>query len=442
MDSKNTLASSQVTEATAHSFPHVSRICSDLIRFDTSNPGSKERPAAEYVAGLLDELGIQSTLLEAESGRTNVVARISGSNPNAPAMLVHSHLDTVPVVADEWTCDPHGGEMAGGMVWGRGAVDMKNAVAMYLAAVAQLLESGQQPERDIVLAFVADEETGGHLGARFLVREHSELFEGCELAIGEVGGFNIPSSDGRPVFAVSVADKGLRWYELRRHGVAGHGSMLPRDNPISGLATALNQVAEVVSQPIVLEPMRRLAEILVGRSVTDPEEVTEILLERTGVFSSLLGAALRNTANVTMIGGGFKENVIPSDAWARFDCRYLPGHEQELHEALVNFLPEKASLELVRRSPNTESDHDSPWFQFFVDALKSVDSDARVAPYIFSGGTDNKWFAELGMATFGFTPMLLPEGFDFPSMFHGIDERVPISSLEFGVKVLTNLLAR
>ncbi|MCC6223519.1 MAG: M20/M25/M40 family metallo-hydrolase [Thermoleophilia bacterium] len=421
--------------------PGVAEICSTLIRFDTSNPGGVERAAAEYVAGFLADLGLEPVVLECEPGRSNVVVRLPGVDPTAPALLVHGHLDTVPAVADDWTHHPQSGEIAAGQVWGRGAVDMKHAVAMDLAAVAELVARGRRPRRDIVLAFVADEETGGQAGARFLVHEHPELFEGCRVAIGEVGGFSIPALDGTPTFAVSVADKGLRWYELRRRGVAGHGSMLAKDNPITGLAATLQEVAGAVDELIVLEPMRLLAEAVAGRAVEQPEEVRAILLAHTGAFAPLLAAALRNTVNVTRVGGGYKDNVIPSDAWARLDCRYLPGHEERLHRVLVEALPERASLELVRRSPATEPDHASPWFEHLAASLRAVSPAARVVPYVFSGGTDNKWFAELGLATFGFTPLSLPAGFDFPAMFHGVDERVPIESLEFGVRVLTELLA-
>lgn len=419
--------------------PRVAEICSDLIRFDTTNPGKVERAAAEYVACFLADLGLEPVVLESEPGRSNVVARLAGDDPLAPALLVHGHLDTVPAVVEEWTHHPHGGEIVDGRVWGRGAVDMKNAVAMDLAAVAELVARGRRPKRDLVLAFVADEESGGHAGARFLVREHPELFEGCRVAIGEVGGFNVPSLDGTPTFAVSVADKGLRCYELRCRGVAGHGSMPARDNPITGLAATLLGLVGAADEPIVLEPMWQLAEAVAGRTVEDPAEVRTILLT-TGVFAPMLTAALRNTVNATCLGAGCKDNVIPSDAWARLDCRYLPGHEERLHQSLVELLPEQVSLDLVRRSASTEPDHESPWFEHLATSVRSMIPDARVVPYVFSGATDNKWFAELGMATFGFTPLLLPDGFDFPAMFHGVDERVPVASLEFGVQVLTTLL--
>lgn len=417
----------------------VVQVCRDLIRFDTSNPGQLERPAAEYVASRIADCGLEPTLLENAPGRTNVVVRVAGEDSTLPAMLVHSHLDTVPAVADEWTHHPLSGEIVDGQIWGRGAVDMKNAVAMYLAALSRLVASDRRPRRDIVFAFVADEEAGGRAGAGFLVHEHPELFDGCQVAIGEVGGFNLPAVDGTDVFTIAVADKGLRWYRLRQRGVAGHGSMIAKNNPITALGETLGQVVAATETPIVLGPMLLLAEALAGQPVDDAETARDILLKHTGVFRPMIAAALRNTVNATRLDAGYKENVIPSDASATLDCRYLPGHEDELHHALQSALPPQAETTLLRRSPATEPAATGRWFDQMAAALRSAAPSARVAPYVFSGGTDNKWFAELDMATFGFTPLLLPAGFDFPAMFHGVDERVPLRSLTFGVDVLTAL---
>jgi acetylornithine deacetylase/succinyl-diaminopimelate desuccinylase-like protein len=421
--------------------PPVEQICSDLIRFDTTNPGSAERGAAEYVATLLSDWGLEPVLLESASQRSNVVVRIPGTDSGAPALLVQGHLDTVPADDSEWSKHPHSGEVADGFVWGRGAVDMKNALAMTLSAVGGMLADGRRPPRDVVLAFVADEEAGGRLGAAYLVEEHRDLFDGCAAAIGEVGGFNIPSRDGIPTFAVSVADKGLRWYEIRVRGVAGHGSMVAQDNPIQGLAENLLRLLETTHPLEVLEPMRLLASTLEGRAVHDSEEVLAVLAA-TGPFSRMLCAALTNTVNVTRIGAGYKENVIPGDAWARLDCRYLPGQEEAMHQRILDSLGPSAAAEIIRHSPAAISGHDGEWFDRLADSLRSVVPECRVAPFVFSGGTDNKWFGQLGIPTYGFTPMLLPPGYDFPAMFHGVDERFPVSGLHFGVRVMDRLMSR
>lgn len=431
---------SSATTATATTLDVV-EVCRRLIGFDTSNPGSDERLAGEYVATLLSDLGLPVSVFEPTRRRTNVVTRIPGRDPSLPALLVHGHLDTVPAEPADWSRDPFSGDVADGCVWGRGAVDMKNAVAMYLAAASHLLAAGRRPERDIVLAFLADEEAGGNHGAGFLVHEHRELFEGCAVAIGEVGGFNLPSADGVATFAISVADKGLRWYELTRRGVAGHGSMIAEDNPILGLMRTLDALVGTQPDYVVLEPMRRLAEAIACRAVDDPDDAVEVLVNGTGRFRPMIEAALQNTLNVTRIGAGYKDNVIPGSAWARLDCRYLPGWEDQLHQRVTGGLGESVATSLVRRSPPTEPEPDSTWFDHLAASLRAVLPQCRVAPYVFSGGTDNKWFAELGIPTFGFTPLLLPDTYDFPAMFHGVDERVPVAGLEFGVTVLCELFA-
>ncbi|GAA4239789.1 M20/M25/M40 family metallo-hydrolase [Actinomadura meridiana] len=420
--------------------PDVAEICSDLIRFDTTNPGGTERKAAEYVAALLSGMGLEPTIIEAEPGRTNLVARIAGTDSTLPALLVQGHLDTVPADASAWSRHPLSGDIADGHVWGRGAVDMKNAVAMTLAAVEGALAAGRRPRRDIVLAFLADEETGGKLGAGHLVTEHPDLFEGCGAAVGEVGGFNVPVS-GAPLFAVSVADKGLRWYEVLERGVAGHGSMIPRDNPIPRLAETTLRLASPERGYTVIEPMRVLASRIAGREVTDPDDVADVLTTQTGPFGRMFAAGIRTTVNVTRVGAGYKENVIPGEAWARFDCRYLPGHEDELEEHITSSLAEGTEVTLLRRSQAVLSDHESEWFGRLTEALRQESPDCAVAPFVFSGGTDNKWFRTLGMETYGFTPMLLPPDYDYPAMFHGVDERVPVDALKFGVRAMERLIS-
>ncbi|TDD84032.1 M20/M25/M40 family metallo-hydrolase [Actinomadura rubrisoli] len=421
--------------------PPVEEICSDLIRFDTSNPGANERKAAEYVAALLSGMGLDPRVIEAEPGRGNVVARVPGTDPSAPALLIQGHLDTVPADPAAWSRHPHSGDIADGHVWGRGAVDMKNAVAMTLSAFGTALAGGRRPRRDIVLAFLADEETGGRLGAGHLVSEHPDLFEGCAAAIGEVGGFNVPAPSGPPLFAVSVADKGLRWYEVTEKGVAGHGSMLPRDNPIPRLAETALRLVSAAQPYTVAEPMRVLASRLAGRPVTEDDDVADVLATRSGPFARMFGAGIRSTVNVTRIGAGHKENVIPGEAWARFDCRFVPGHEEALHERVTSGLGEGTEVSLLRRSPPVLSDHEGEWFGLLAEALRQVRPGCAVAPFVFSGGTDNKWFRTLGMQTYGFTPMLLPADYDYPAMFHGVDERCPVEALRFGAEVLERLIS-
>jgi acetylornithine deacetylase/succinyl-diaminopimelate desuccinylase-like protein len=421
---------------TAEGPPDVATICSDLIRIDTSNPGGLERPAAEYVAGLLADLGLEPEIIEEIPGRSNVVARLAGEESALPGMLVHAHLDSVPAQRSEWTVDPWSGHIADGFVWGRGAVDMKNAIAMTLAALRRLRDSGTRPRRNLLLAFTSDEELGGQHGARFLVEHHAELFEGCGVGIGEVGGFDIPRSDGQPVFIVSTVDKGIRQYSLGCKGTSGHASMLSTDNSVVHLAHDLVALSSVANPVHVIAPMAQLIHAL-DPTATMPEGAIDAL-RRTGPISRMLIPGLVNSVAVTQLRAGYTTNVIPGDAWASIDCRFLPGFEDELQESLQTALGASSELTLDRRSPPAVTEADS-WFEWIAASLVKVLPDAVVAPYVFSGSTDAKWFAQLGIPTFGFTPMRLPPAYDFSAMFHGADERVPISALEFGVGVLAEL---
>jgi acetylornithine deacetylase/succinyl-diaminopimelate desuccinylase-like protein len=415
----------------------VAEVCSDLIRFNTTNPGGDERLAAEYVCAFLSGLGIEPNLLELEPRRSNVVARWPGTDPTLPALLIQAHLDTVPAQSAEWSLDPFSGAIEAGNVWGRGAVDMKDAVAMYLVALKSMKLDGRAPKRDLILVFTADEETGGRLGAEYLVREHREIFEGCGVSIGEVGGFNISVEGGPTVYLISTIDKGIRRYTLRCRGTSGHGSMLAQDNPLTQLSRELISVDALEYSSHVVGAMHSLVRSL-APSQRDPGAFSKELA-KTGPVSRMLIPGLSNTTNVTRIGGGYSENVIPGEAWATLDCRFLPGQEHALHAALSSALDTRTEVTLNRHTPATESPDESEWFDWLSQPLLRATPGALVAPFVFSGSTDNKWFSTLGIPTYGFTPLHLPADYDFASMFHGVDERIPISSLEFGVGVLADL---
>ncbi len=416
----------------------VEMLCSKLIQIDTTNPGSCERLAAEYVCEVLTGLGLSPRILEGTVNRSNVVARVVGERSDLQALLVQAHLDTVPVESSEWSVGPFSGEIADGYIWGRGAVDMKNAIAMTLASLTRMRERGEVPLRDLLLVFTADEEQGGIHGAKYLVNEHADLFEGCGVSIGEVGGFNLPQSAGPPHFLVSTADKGIRNYSVRSTGTSGHGSMISSDNALLSLARDLLALAAAENQVHITDPMRAFVQALDPDHSDTPAEALDALL-RTGSISRMLIPGLRNTINVTQIGGGYKTNVIPGEAWATIDCRFLPGYEEELHQLLLASLSPSSRITLDRHSPAAVSDSGGMWFDWMAAALRNAIPDILVSPYVFSGSTDNKWFGTLGIPTYGFTPMLLPPDYDFSAMFHGADERVPVEALEFGVDVLCDL---
>jgi acetylornithine deacetylase/succinyl-diaminopimelate desuccinylase-like protein len=419
-------------------------ICRDLIRIDTTNPGDHsgpgERVAAEFVAGLLADVGIEPVVLESHPKRTSLVARIAGEDPARPALLIHGHLDVVQANASDWQRDPFGGEIADGYVWGRGAIDMKDMDAMMLAVTRQRLREGRRPKRDVVLAFTADEEAGGKWGAGFLVQEHPELFEGVTEAIGEVGGFSV-TLGGQRLYAVQTSEKGLAWMRLTATGTAGHGSMIHRDNAVTAMAEAIARIGRH-EWPVQLPESARafLAEASDALGVEfDPADPGTVL-GKLGTMERMIGAAAKNTTNPTGLKAGYKVNVIPQSATADVDGRFLPGHEEEFFAEIDRLLGTGIKREFIHHDIALETTADGDLYNAMTAALLAEDPEARVAPYCFSAGTDAKWFSRLGIRCFGFSPLKLPPELDFSGMFHGIDERVAVSSLQFGVRVLDRFL--
>jgi acetylornithine deacetylase/succinyl-diaminopimelate desuccinylase-like protein len=424
----------------------VATLASDLIRIDTSNPGDHsgpgERKAAEHVAALLAEVGLEPTVLESRPGRTSVVTRIAGEDPARPALLLHGHLDVVPADASDWQMDPFSGEIADGCVWGRGAVDMKDMDAMILAVVRQRLREGRRPPRDVVLAFLADEEAGGAYGARWLVDNHPGLFDGVTEAIGEVGGFSA-AIGGQRMYLVQVAEKGMAWMRLTARGTAGHGSMLNRDNAVTELAETVARIGSH-SWPVQLTPSVRafLTEACAALGIQFSDNGCRDAVSQLGPIAKLVGATLSNTVNPTMLAAGYKVNVIPQSATAQLDGRFLPGHEEDFVAELDGLLGAGVSREWVHHDVALETTFDGELCDAMTAALLAEDPQARVVPYCLSGGTDAKSFSRLGIRCFGFAPLRLPADLDFAGMFHGVDERVPVDALEFGVRVLDGFLTR
>jgi len=422
----------------------VVELCSDLLRFETVNRGGgdgHERPAAEYVAAKLAEVGIEPTLLESQPGRTTVVARVPGSDPSRPPLLVHSHLDVVPADASQWQVGPFSGEERDGCLWGRGAVDMKDMVAMTLAVVRDIARTARPPARDLVVAFLADEEAGGVLGARWLVDNHPDLVADCTEAIGEVGGFSYTVSDDLRLYLIETAEKGLAWMKLTATGRAGHGSMISEDNAVTALCEAVARLGRH-EFPLVLTPTVRsfLGELGDALGIEFNLDDLPATVTKLGPIARMIGATLRNTVNPTQLAAGEKVNVIPGEAVAYVDGRYLPGQQEEFIRQLDEILGPDIRREWVVLDDAVETGFDGALVDAMGAALRAEDPIARPLPYMLSGGTDAKSFARLGMRCFGFSPLLLPPDLDFSGMFHGVDERVPISSLRFGVRVLDRFL--
>ncbi|MER0478891.1 M20/M25/M40 family metallo-hydrolase [Streptomyces sp. Edi2] len=420
-------------------------LCRDLIRMDTSNYGDHsgpgERAAAEYVAEKLAEVGLEPQIFESHKGRASTVARIEGEDRSRPGLLIHGHTDVVPANADDWTHHPFSGEIADGCVWGRGAVDMKDMDAMTLAVVRDRLRSGRKPPRDIVLAFLADEEAGGTYGARWLVDHHPHLFEGVTEAISEVGGFSFTVNEQVRLYLIETAQKGMHWMKLTVDGNAGHGSMIHKDNAITELSEAVGRLGRHEFPVRVTKTLRSFLDQLGDALGTelDPEDM-DATLAKLGGIAKLIGASLKNTANPTQLGAGYKVNVIPGQATAHVDGRFLPGHEEEFLADLDRILGPRVKREDVHADKALETTFDGALVEAMQSALQAEDPIARAVPYMLSAGTDAKSFDDLGIRGFGFAPLKLPPELDFAGMFHGVDERVPVDGLKFGVRVLDRFI--
>lgn len=420
-------------------------ICGDLIRFASVNDGTGrgkgEREAAEYVAAKLAEVGLEPQLFESATNRTSVVARIPGEDPSRDALLIHGHLDVVPAEPKEWTYDPFAGEIADGCLWGRGAVDMLDMDAMTLAVVRDRMRTGRKPPRDVVVAFVADEEAGGVFGAQWLVENQPQLFEGCTEAISEVGGFSLSVNDDARLYLIECAQKGMAWMRLTAEGTAGHGSMTSTDNAVTKLCEA---VARIGSHDFPVHVTKTVRAFLDAASESfqielDPDDM-EATVKKLGPIARIVGATLRNTANPTMLDAGYKHNVIPGRAHAMVDGRYLPGFEDVWEQEIDALLGPGITREYVHYDIALETDFEGALVEAMSSALKAEDPGARAVPYMLSGGTDAKSFSRLGMRCFGFAPLRLPADLDFSGMFHGVDERVPLDALAFGTRVLDRFL--
>jgi acetylornithine deacetylase/succinyl-diaminopimelate desuccinylase-like protein len=420
----------------------VVELLGDLIRINTSNPTHPERPAAEWVAHKLDEVGIPSQIIEAAPGRASTIARIEGSDPSRAPLLIHGHLDVVPAEPAEWSVDPFAGEVRDGYLWGRGALDMKDMDAMTLALVREWARTGRKPPRDIVLAFVSDEEAGGRQGAHYLVDNHPNLFADCTEAISEVGGFSVSLNESMRLYLVQTAEKGIAWLRLRATGRPGHGSMVHDDNAVTRLAAAVSRIGAHEFPIVLTDTVRATIESIASLTGMDldPDDPDD-WLPKLGPAARMIGATIRNTANPTGLEAGYKANVIPSRAEATLDARFLPGQEEALFATLDELAGPGVEREEIVRDIAVETSFEGALVEAMGAALRAEDPGAHTAPYLMSGGTDAKSFSTLGIRCFGFTPLLLPPELDFMALFHGIDERVPIDGLKFGVRVLDRLLS-
>jgi len=419
-------------------------LCQEMIRIPSVNYGEgrgDEKAMAEYVAAKLAEVGIKSELIETAPNRVNVVAKIEGSDKSRPGLVLHGHIDVVPVNADDWSVDPFSGEIKDGFIWGRGAVDMKDMDAMILATVRMWQRVGYKPPRNILLAFFADEEAGSDYGSRWLVKNRPELFDGYSEAVSEVGGFSLTITGGHRLYLVEAAQKGINWMKLSAKGTAGHGSFINPDNAVTKVADAVSRIGNYEWPQLETKTsgllFRKIAQLTGDKY--DQKNVKP-LLKHLGGAVKMLGATISNTANPTMLEAGYKVNVIPQSASAVVDGRFLPGYEDQLQETIKRLAGDEIEVEILTRDIALEVEFAGPLVDAMCKAITGEDKEGIPVPYLMSGGTDNKALSDLGIIGYGFSPLKLPENLDFFALFHGVDERVPIDGLKFGVRVLHEFL--
>jgi acetylornithine deacetylase/succinyl-diaminopimelate desuccinylase-like protein len=420
-------------------------ICQTLIRIPSVNFGDgkgDESAVAAKVVELLGEVGIDSKIYQSAPGRCNVIAHIKGSNQDRPGLVVHGHLDVVPASAEDWSVDPFSAEIKDGMIWGRGAVDMKNMDAMIIAIFRMWARKGIKPPRNIVLAFFADEEAGSLFGSRWMVAQHPEIFKGCTEAVSEVGGFSVTVSGGKRLYFIEAAQKGIHWMKLSASGRAGHGSMMNSENAITRISEAVSKLGNFEWPQRYTKTVKQLfKKIAEATGKTYDEKDLRPLLAEIGPMARMIGATLQNTANPTMLEAGYKANVIPQSANAVIDGRFLPGFEQELNQTIKDIVGPQISIETITHDIALEVDFEGDLVEAMNRSILVFDPEAIPVPYLMSGGTDNKALSELGIVGYGFSPLKLPPDLDFMALFHGVDERVPVDGIKFGVDVLENFLS-
>lgn len=422
----------------------VVQICRDLIRIDTTNRGGNvsvgEPEAAALCARLMEQAGMTPRLFESAPGRVSVVGHLPGWDADAPGLVLHGHTDVVPAEADEWSVDPFGAELKDGMIWGRGAVDMKGMDAMVLSVLLHLARTGQRPRRPLTVAFFADEEAGGVYGAGWMVEHHPEEFAGCTDAISEVGGFSTEIA-GTRAYLVQTAEKGLMWLNLRAEGAPGHGSAPHEDNAVTHLAGALERIGAhewpLTYTKTTRQLLEQVAELM---GVPFDEQDPTPQLEALGQARTWVTGTLRTSSNPTGMSAGYKHNVIPSSATGTVDVRPLPGAEEETLAEIARLAGPHVSFEPEHRDIGLEVPFSGDLVELMVEALRQEDPEAEVLPFMLGGGTDNKSLSRLGITGYGFSPLRLPPDLAFTSLFHGIDERVPVDALEFGCRVLAHML--
>jgi len=424
-------------------------ILQNLLRFDTTNPPGNEAACIAYIQNLLKSAGIESQILAKSPSRPNLVARLPGEG-KSPPLLLYGHVDVVTTENQTWQHPPFAGDIVDGYLWGRGALDMKGGVAMLIAAFLRAKTEGLPLPGDLVLAVVSDEENGGDFGARFLVEEHPQAFKDVRYALGEFGGFNL-SIGGQRFYPIQVAEKQICWMKVTARGPGGHGSMPVRGGAMAKMAEILRRL-DAKRLPIHITPVARqmfaaissklggVSGLLLGQ-LSNPA-LTDRLLDTLGQRGSAFAPLVRNTASPTILRASSKVNVIPGEVSVELDGRLLPGFEpQDMVNELRPILGPDAQIEVLRHDPGP-AEPNMAWFDTLAGVLREADPQGMPIPLLLSGVTDGRFFSRLGIQTYGFLPMQLPDDFNFSATIHAADERIPVNSLDFGANAIYAALGR
>jgi len=418
-----------------------------LIRIESVNTGDPdtigdgETRAARLVQERLEDAGIPTTFLEPVPGRGSVIARLAGTDPDAGALIVHAHLDVVPVDERDWTRPPFGAAIEEGLLYGRGAVDMKNFAGVMLAVAREFARSGSRPRRDLIFAFLADEEAGGRWGASWIVDNRPDLLAGATEAISEVGGFSVPLAEGRRAYLLATAEKGVGGAVLTARGQAGHASRPRPDDPVVRLASAVARIGEH-RFPVVRTPAlaRFLEAFGAERGIAFADDDLDAQLDELGFVGRVIAASARQTVAPTVLRAGDKSNIIPATARASLDLRALPDREEELREQITSLAGDDVEVSWSDSLSPIASPLDTPFQSVISAAVAAEDPEGVVVPYLLPASTDNKHFARLGVSGYGFVPLRVPEDFDVYGQFHSADECVPVESLYFSARTTARIL--
>lgn len=418
-----------------------------LIQFNTTNPPGNEAECIKFIEKLLNDNGIETKILYKDENRLNLVAKLKGKGTKLP-FLMYGHIDVVSTENQDWSVDPFAGTIKDGYLYGRGTLDMKGAVAMFISALIRLKQNDITPDGDIILAIVSDEECDSEYGAKYLVDNHAELFEGVKYAIGEMGGFTMPFRD-KKFYPIMISEKQRCNLKATITGKAGHGAFPMRDGSMAKLGKILTTLNKKSLPVHITEPSKLMIEAIAENTPTPIKTVLTTLLKENlcnktlklmGSNAVFFEPLLHNTINATIVNGGKKINIIPSEITLECDGRLLPGETPEtMIKEIEKLVGNVAKWEVTTFSPGPQN-LDMTLFNKLAEILKQSDPDAIAIPYVLGGITDARYFSKLEIQTYGFTPMILPKEMNFSTLIHNADERIPVESVEFGTNAIYRLL--